>query len=160
MDQIAQPLYLISVLALVLLLSDWLSKKRVFRSFGIALMVIILGAVFSNSGLIPSGGNPTYDTIFSYIAPAGLFLLLLDVNLGQLRQTGLPIMVLFLLGSLGTVCGVLLSTLVIKDGGLFEGLYAPLAGMFAGTYTGGSINFNAVALHYNVMEKAWSIPAR
>ena len=141
------PVYLICVLSLVLFLSDWVSKKPGFKAFGIALLVIVLGAIFSNSGLLPSQANPTYDFIFEYVAPASLFLMLMDVNLTQLKKTGLPILVLFLLGSLGTVLGVFLATLVIKDGPLFEGLYPALAGMLAGTYTGGSINFNAVALH-------------
>jgi uncharacterized membrane protein len=150
---IETPVYLIFVLSIVLFLSEWVSRKPRFRAFGIALLVLVLGAVFSNVGLLPSQANPTYDFIFEYVAPASLFLMLLDVNLTQLKKTGLPILILFLLGSLGTVLGVFTATLVIKDGPLFEGLYPALAGMLAGTYTGGSINFNAVALHYRVMDQ-------
>jgi len=62
-------------------------------------MVIVLGAVLANAGMLPTRANPTYDAIFTYIAPASLFLLLLDVNLVQLRKTGFPILILFLLGS-------------------------------------------------------------
>ena len=150
---IEAPVYLIFVLSVVLFLSEWASRKPRFKAFGIALLVLVLGAVFSNVGLLPSRANPTYDFIFEYVAPASLFLMLLDVNLTQLKKTGLPILILFLLGSLGTVLGVFTATLVIKDGPLFEGLYPALAGMLAGTYTGGSINFNAVALHYRVMDQ-------
>ncbi len=147
------PLYLIFALSTVLFLSDWICRKPFFKTFGIALMVIVLGAVLANSGLLPTRANPTYDAIFTYIAPASLFLLLLDVNLVQLKKTGFPILILFLLGTLGTVVGVFVATLVIPDGPLFEGLYNALSGMLAGTYTGGSINFNAVALHYRVMDQ-------
>lgn len=147
------PVYLIFVLSSVLFLSEWVSQKPMFKAFGIALLVIVLGAVFANSGLLPSRANPTYDFIFEYVAPASLFLMLLDVNLTQLKKTGFPILILFLLGSLGTVLGVFVATLLIQDGPLFEGLYPALAGMLAGTYTGGSINFNAVALHYRVMDQ-------
>ena len=147
------PLYLIFVLSAVLFLSDWICRKPFFKTFGIALMVIVLGAVLANTGALPTRSNPTYDSIFTYIAPASLFLLLLDVNLVQLKKTGFPILILFLLGTLGTVVGVLIATLVISDGPLFEGMYQALAGMLAGTYTGGSINFNAVALHYRVMDQ-------
>ena len=150
---IETPVYLIFVLSIVLFLSEWASRKPRLKAFGIALLVLVLGAVFSNVGLLPSRANPTYDFIFEYVAPASLFLMLLDVNLTQLKKTGLPILILFLLGSLGTVLGVFIATLVIKDGPLFEGLYPALAGMLAGTYTGGSINFNAVALHYRVMDQ-------
>lgn len=147
------PLYLLFVLSAVLFLSDWICRKPFFKTFGIALMVIVLGAVLANIGVLPTRSNPTYDAIFTYIAPASLFLLLLDVNLVQLKKTGLPILILFLLGTLGTVVGVLIATLVISDGPLFDGMYQALAGMLAGTYTGGSINFNAVALHYRVMDQ-------
>ena len=153
MNFIEAPVYLIFVLSLVLFLSEWVSRKPRFKAFGIALLVLVLGAIFSNLGLLPSRANPTYDFIFEYVAPAALFLMLLDVNLTQLKKTGLPILILFLLGSLGTVLGVFTATLLIKDGPLFEGLYPALAGMLAGTYTGGSINFNAVALHYRVMDQ-------
>jgi uncharacterized membrane protein len=136
-----------------LFLSDWICRKPFFKTFGIALMVIVLGAVLANTGALPTRSNPTYDAIFTYIAPASLFLLLLDVNLVQLKKTGLPILILFLLGTMGTVVGVLIATLLISDGPLFEGMYQALAGMLAGTYTGGSINFNAVALHYRVMDQ-------
>ncbi len=150
---IENPLYLLLVLSAVMFLSEWICRKPVFKSFGIALVVILMGALFTNLGILPSRANPTYDVIFEYVAPASLFLLLLNVNLVQLKKTGLPILVLFLLGSLGTVAGVLTATLIIKDGPVFEGLYAALSGMLAGTYTGGSINFNAVALHYRVMDE-------
>ena len=145
-----QPVYLITVLALILYLSYRFNQREPFKSFGMALLAIIFGAIFSNLGLIPSRANPTYDGIFEVIAPAALFLLLLDANLAQLRKTGVPILVLFLAGSLGTVIGVVAGMLIIGDSPLFEGMYGPLAGMFTGTYTGGSINFNAVALEYGV----------
>ncbi|MFM1879200.1 MAG: hypothetical protein RLZZ241_2066 [Bacteroidota bacterium] len=145
-----QPLYLITALALILYLSYRFSQREPFRSFGLALLAIIVGAVFSNFGIIPSTPNPTYDSIFEYLAPAALFLLLLDANLAQLRKIGVPILVLFLAGSVGTVIGVLGGMLLIGDNPLFDGMFAPLGGMFAGTYTGGSINFNAVALEYGV----------
>jgi uncharacterized membrane protein len=152
MSFIEMPLYILFMLSVVLFASDWICRKPFFKTFGIALMVIVLGAVLANTGLLPTRSNPTYDAIFAYIAPASLFLLLLDVNLVQLKKTGFPILILFLLGTLGTVVGVLVATLFIPDGPLFEGMYQALAGMLAGTYTGGSINFNAVALHYRVMD--------
>lgn len=152
MSFLETPLYLLFMLSVVLFVSDWICRKPFFKTFGIALMVIVLGAVLANAGMLPTRSNPTYDTIFAYVAPASLFLLLLDVNLVQLKKTGVPLLILFLLGTLGTVAGVFVATLVVSDGPLFEGMYQALAGMLAGTYTGGSINFNAVALHYRVMD--------
>ncbi len=153
MEFTTNPLYIIAMLASVLVISDWLSKKAFFKKFGIALLVIIVTAVLANIGLVPTSSNLTYDGIFEYIAPSSLFLLLLNVNLGQLKKIGFPILFAFILGSIGTVLGILVAAFVIKDNASFEGVYNALAGMFAGTYTGGSINFNAVALHYEVVDK-------
>lgn len=46
--------------------------------------------------------------------------------------------------------GVLVSWFVVQPAGEIGPLANALAGMFTGTYIGGSINFNAVALHYQV----------
>lgn len=153
MTFITDPIYILAMLAFVLFISDWLNKKPFFKTFGIALMVIIITAILANMGLMPTTSNPTYDSIFEYLAPLALFLLLLDVNLIQLKKVGFPILFAFILGSFGTVLGVLVATFIIKDSSHFEGIYNALSGMFAGTYTGGSINFNAVALHYKVVDK-------
>lgn len=61
-------------------------------------------------------------------------------------------LILFGLGSVGTVLGVIIGMQIVDGTQSFGALYPALAGMFTGTYTGGSINFNAVALHYGVME--------
>ncbi len=147
------PVYILTVLTGIVFLSEWILKYKLFRRFGAALMAIIFGAIVANVGLLPASSNPVYDNIFDYIAPAALFLLLLDVNLTELKNVGWPMLVLFLVGSAGTAAGVVVAVSIIPDSGIFEGAYAPLAGMLAGTYTGGSINFNAVALHYDVVEK-------
>lgn len=116
-------------------------------------MSIIITATTANIGLIPSASNPSvvYDNIFVYIAPASIFLLLLGVNLKDLKVAGAPMLILFLIGSIGTCAGVLIASSLV--GHEFADLASPIAGMIAGTYTGGSLNFNAVAIHYNMMEE-------
>ena len=144
--------YILMMLSAMVLLSEWLQKVRIFRMFGAALLVIILTAIIANLGLIPTSGNPVYSAIFDYIAPASIFLLLLDVNLRELRKAGFPMLLMFGIGTVGTTVGVLVAKLLVHDNPLFGGAYHAIAGMIAGTYTGGSINFNAVALYYDVME--------
>ena len=60
---------------------------------------------------------------------------------------------LFVIGSLATTCGIIISwylldpqTLLGEDGKI-------IAGMLTGTYTGGSVNFNAIALEYEFQKK-------
>src|SRR3546814_205889 len=58
---------------------------------------------------------------------------------------------IYLIGSLGTMIGVIVAMRVVNGAEHFGPLYRALGGMFAGTYIGGSVNFNAIALEYDVM---------
>lgn len=111
----------------------------------------MLGALLANLRIIPpaSAGGAPYDQVFADIVPAGIFLLLLDVNLRAIRRAGAPMLVAFALGAVGVMLGVALAATVLPTAplGQFGG---PLAGMFTGTYIGGSANFNAVATAYGV----------
>jgi len=143
-------LFILFVLGANVVICEWLCRKPGFRHIGTALLVIIVTAIEANLGLIPTTATPVYDTIFSYLAPFALFLLLLGVNLKDLKQAGLPMLSMYLLGAVGTVVGVLVSVWVFSAQESIGPLFYALAGMFTGTYTGGSVNFHAVALHYNV----------
>nr|WP_293837157.1 DUF819 family protein [uncultured Arsenicibacter sp.] len=142
--------FILFVLSLNVVFCEWLSRKPVFRDIGTALLVIIVTAIEANLRLIPTTDTPVYDGIFSYIAPFSLFLLLLGVNLKDLKQAGLPMISMYLIGSAGVIIGVLTSVWMFSAPQTVGNLYYALAGMFTGTYIGGSINFHAVALHYNV----------
>jgi uncharacterized membrane protein len=148
------PLYVLAGLALIVAISEWLVRKTALRHLGTALVVILVTAVAANTGIMPSysDGVPIYDGIFKYVAPLAIFWLLLRVSLQSVIRAGRAMMSLFLLGSLGTFVGVLVGMRVVGGQEAFGSDYAALAGMFVGTYTGGSINFNAIALEYGVVE--------
>ena len=143
-------IFILFVLCLNVIICEWLIKKPGFGQIGTALLVIILTAIEANLGLIPTTETPVYENIFGYVAPFSLFLLLLSVNLKDLRRAGLPMLTMFLVGSLGTIIGVFVSVWAFAAPQTVGKLYYALAGMFTGTYMGGSINFHAVALHYGV----------
>lgn len=143
-------LFILFVLSLNVVLCEWLCQKPGFRHIGTALLVIIVTAIEANFGIVPTTETPIYESIFSYIAPFSLFLLLLSVNLKDLRKAGLPMLSMYLIGSASTIIGVLVSVWVFQAPQTVGRLYYALAGMFTGTYIGGSINFHAVALHYGV----------
>ena len=147
---VTDSLFILFVLGANVVFCEWLCRKPGFRHIGTALLVIVVTAIEANLGLIPTTATPVYDTIFSYLAPFALFLLLLGVNLKDLKQAGLPMLSMYLLGAVGTVVGVLVSVWVFSAQESIGPLFYALAGMFTGTYTGGSVNFHAVALHYNV----------
>ena len=152
MSFVLEPLYVAAVLCLLIAFAEWLSRQKHFRYLGSALIVILATAVLANLRILPSSQNAPalYDGIFDYIAPLAIFFLLLDVKLKDLRQAGLPMLVLFSLGALATMVGTVAGyrMLAPQDHGV-EKAYA-VAGMFTGTYIGGSVNLNAVALQFGV----------
>ncbi len=151
----SQPIYVLSVLFFLVFLSEYLCKHTFLKHISSSLLVIILGAIVANAGLIPSASDssPIYEGVFKYVAPASIFYLLLGVNLKELRKAGLPMLITFLLGSVGTMLGVILALNLINYQEVFGEQAAAIAGMMTGTYTGGSANFNAIALHYEVFRE-------
>ncbi|MEM1448661.1 MAG: DUF819 family protein [Planctomycetota bacterium] len=149
------PLLVLAVLALNVALAEWLCRRTPLRHLGTALLVILLTALVANLGLVPtySGDVAVYGGIFGYVAPLGIFWLLLGVRLGEVLRAGRAMIGLFLLGSAGTAVGVLIAMRAVGGEEAFGANFAALGGMFVGTYTGGSVNFNAVALHYGVVEE-------
>ena len=156
MDFITNPVYVLSVLCFMVILSVYAGKTKIGKQLGgAALLVILFTAVIANFNLIPAASNSIelYDIIFKYIAPISIFYLLLKVNITSIKNAGLPMVGLFVTGSLATTCGIIISwylldpqTLLGEDGKI-------IAGMLTGTYTGGSVNFNAIALEYEFQKK-------
>ena len=152
---IDNPIYVLTVLCLMVILAVYAGKTRIGGKLGAALLVILFTAVVANLGLIPSASNsiPLYDGIFTYLAPISIFYLLLGVNLRSIKRAGTPMIVLFLLGSLATALGILASWFIIDPSKTIGEDAIIIAGMLTGTYTGGSANFNAIALEYDFQER-------
>lgn len=152
------PLAIAAILALIVAGAEWLVRHTRLRHAGTALVSILLAAVLANLGVIPAGSTadapvPLYDGIFGIVAPLSIFWLLLGVNLRSLRQAGGPMLGLFVLGAFGTAVGALLAAQWLGGADRLGAQHAALAGMFTGTYIGGSINFNAIALEYGVVRE-------
>ena len=145
-------LFVLAILAVNIAVCEWLVAKTVLSHIGTALLVIVLTAIEANLGLIPSSTNAPilYDQIFLYVAPLAIFFLLLECNFEAIRHAGIPLLTLFLIGSMGTVVGAIVGGFLVNGPENLGTFYPQIAGMFTGTYTGGSINFNAVALEYEV----------
>lgn len=152
MPFIQQPAYILAILFLLIIFSEWLAEKKYFRQAGAVIIVILSGAVLANLGIIPSSHNapPLYEGIFIYATPLAIFFLLLEVKLRDLRFAGLPMILMFLVGSLATVFAVLLGYWLWSPATHGISKAYAVAGMYTGTYIGGSANLNAVALHYEM----------
>ncbi len=161
MSFVLEPIYVATVLCLLVVFSEWLSRRKYFSYLGSALIVILAAAVLANVRLLPSSQNAPrlYDGVFNFVAPLAIFFLLLDVKLKDLRQAGLPMLVLFAIGAAGTMLGAFAGYYLIapQTHGV-EKAFA-VAGMFTGTYIGGSVNLNAVALQYGVTKSGTQFAA-
>jgi uncharacterized membrane protein len=146
-------LFIVAVIAAATAVAEWLGQQPGLHRVGGALMVILLGALMANLGVIPSASDapPLYGLLISVGAPVSIFLLLLRVDLRALRRAGLPMLAAFALGAVGTVTGVLAAAQLPGADAWLGEFAAPLPGMYVATYVGGSANFNALALHYGLV---------
>ena len=151
----SNPVYVLLMLCLMIILSLYVGRTKLGKQLGSALLVILFTAIIANLKLIPSASNSIelYSIIFEYIAPISIFFLLLNVNLVSIKKAGLPMITLFIVGSLSTTLGILISWIIISPENVLGSDAKVIAGMLTGTYTGGSVNFNAVALEYGFQKK-------
>jgi uncharacterized membrane protein len=134
------------VLVVVIALSLWLCKRfRWAARLSSVVWILLLGAVASNSGLIPFEAD-LYGGLAGFTVPFAVALILMKVNLGDMKRAGRAMSVAFFLAALGTVIGVLVAGFVLDP--LLESAMGvdrwKLAGPYAGTYIGGSLNFFAL----------------
>ena len=158
MEIITNPIYVLSILCFMVILSVYAGKTKIGKQLGgAALLVILFTAVVANFKLIPSASNSIelYDIIFKYIAPISIFYLLLNVNITSIKKAGLPMVGLFVLGSIATTIGILISWFLLSPQEILGDDGKIIAGMLTGTYTGGSVNFNAIALEYGFQKKGF-----
>jgi uncharacterized membrane protein len=151
----SDPIYLLAVLGAIAAIAEWLGRRPAGSWLGGAIITLILGILLANAGVIPTITNapPLYGYLVSVGAPVAIFLLLLDVHLGALKRAGLPMLAAFGIGSAGTIIGVL-TAFWLTDADAWLGRFAaPVGGMYAATYIGGSPNLTAVALHFRVTDE-------
>jgi len=128
-------------------------RKGWFRNISGVLVTIFVAAILVTINFLPSATNseitvPAYDFVFDYIVPFSIPLLLFNANLVKIVKESGRLVLIFLIGSLGVVLGAIIAFYVLNIG---EEAYK-LAGVFIGTYTGGSVNFIAVAGSLDFLE--------
>jgi uncharacterized membrane protein len=151
----SETLRILTITLLAVAIGDWLGRRRYGRAMGGAVFVIVLGALFSNIGLLPTAADAPelYGVLISVGAPVSIFLMLVNVRLVALRRAGAPMLAAFLLGAAGTVVGVTTAAWLTGAAEWLGEFKAPLTGMYAATYIGGGANFNALALHYGIVDQ-------
>jgi uncharacterized membrane protein len=118
----------------------WAERTRWGSRLSGAVIAIGTTFVLSNLRVIPPAA-PAYDTVWGYVVPLAIPLLLLKADLRRIVREAGPTLVAFLAGAVGTVIGTLVAFRLVPLGA--EGW--KLAGVFCATYIGGSINYMAAA---------------
>lgn len=121
-------------------------RRGWFGKLSGVLVTIMITAILTTINIIPSASDPdlsveVYGFVFSYIIPVAIPLLLFNVNIYRIIKESGRLLGVYLIGAFGVVIGAILAAFVVPLG---EETYK-IAGVFIGTYVGGSVNFIAVA---------------
>ncbi len=133
---------MLTVILMMVAFSLWVQKFKLFKYVGPALTVIILGMILVNLHIVP-GAQDVYGVVITYCVPMSISIYLLNVNLKELAKLSGKALAA-LLSAVFSVCLMAPLFGAVFGGKMFEGW--KIAGMFVGTYTGGSGNLTAIAV--------------
>lgn len=151
---IADPLALTAVIAASAALAFWLDHRvPALSRLGASLLVLIIGALLSNLGIVPAA-SPVYDAIAGPVTSLAIAWLLLSVDLSDLKLAGPRMLTAFGLALLGTALGAFVGALTL-GAAIGEDTWR-LAGVFTGTYSGGSVNFVSVGRGVGLPDALWA----
>lgn len=129
-----------AVLFAVAAFAFWADTTRWGHTISGVVLAILLAMGLSNVGIIPTKA-PLYDDILKYIIPFAIPLLLFKADLRAMVREAGRMLIIFVIASAGSVLGVVIGLAFMH----FGADTPSLAGMFASTYIGGSLNFYSVA---------------
>ena len=118
----------------------WADGNKLGKTTSGVLWVIMGGVALSNLGIVPFKA-PVYDFIGGYLVPLAIPLLLYKADLRRILRESGPVIVTFGIACAGTVIGAIAGFYLIDMGDIG----AKAAGAYTGGWTGGAVNFVAVA---------------
>lgn len=118
----------------------WCERYAWGRKYSGVMLLIAAAILLANLRIIPTAA-PAYDVVWDYLVPIAIPLLLLQADLKRIVRESGPTLIAFVIGSAAVVAGSLIGVSLLNLGPD----EAELAGIFTGTYIGGSLNFAAVA---------------
>lgn len=116
--------------------------SRLASHFGVVMLVILLGMLFGNLGVVPQA-SAVYDPVVGHLIPLSIALLLFRLDVRALRNLSGRLMGLFLVGSVATIIGTIVAYLLFGDRVGPDA--ARLGGQLCASYIGGGENAVAVA---------------
>lgn len=127
--------------------SIYLEQKYSWAAKVSGAIIALIGAMaLSNFNIIPVE-SPVYDTVWSYVVPLAIPLLLLQCNIKKIWKESGRILIIFLISSIGTVAGAIIGFSLL---GKNVPYLAEIAGMMTGSYIGGGVNFVALADSFEI----------
>ena len=121
-------------------------RKKWYGKISGVIVTITMTIILVSLNVIPSASDPNvtvplYESMFKYIVPISIPLLLFNVNIRQIAQKSGRLLIAFLGGSAGICLGVIVAYFIVPLGDEAH----KIAAVYAATYIGGSVNFIAVA---------------
>ena len=113
-----------------------------------AVIALVSAIILSNTGIIPTA-SPAYDAVWAFIVPLAIPLLLFHVNFKKIWKESGRMLLIFLISSIGTVAGTILSFFLLKDTIPF---LDRIGGMMGASYVGGGVNFAAMTAKFDAPE--------
>lgn len=114
-----------------------------------AIIGLVGAMILANLKVIPTDA-PTYDVVWGYVVPLAIPLLLFNANIKKIWRESGRVLIMFLLSSVGTIVGVIISFMLLKN--FIPDLYK-MAAMMTGSYIGGGVNFAAMAESFGAGEQ-------
>ena len=105
-----------------------------------AAFTLVLAFLLSNFGIIPSAA-PVYKTVWFYLVPLAIPLLLFNANVQRIPRDSQFILMAFVIGAVGTVVGAVVASFLVPLG---KSAWQ-MAAVFSAAFIGGPMNFMATA---------------
>lgn len=139
---------LMAIMCVGVALAIWLEQKYMWASkVSGAILALLLALILSNLAIIPTNCPLYDDVIWGFAVPMGIPLLLLQCNMKKIwKETG-RMLIIFLIGAVGTCVGAIVAFALLKD---YIPELAGVAAMMTGSYIGGGVNFAALADQFKV----------
>ena len=137
---------ILAVMTSMIALGFYLQRYKAIKSLGPALTIIIMGIILSNLKVVPVS-TELYGTISTYAIPVSMTIMLMSVDLKEMTKLSREPLIAIFVAVLTVSIMAFLFRLVFAEK-ISEGW--KVAGMFVGTYTGGSANLTAIGTGLNV----------
>ena len=131
---------LLAVLLAAAAFGMWAERTRIGSRLSGAVIAMGTTFVLSNLGVMPVA-SPVYDVVWTFLVPLAIPLLLLRADLRRIVREAGPTLAAFGFGVVGTLLGTAVAYRLVE----LPGEAWKLAGIFAATFIGGSMNYAGTA---------------